>query len=95
MKLLVASALIFVGSCATLSHSEKIDNLKHSITYNNKVAVQDYLNTISAEEMETYIQEIASDKYNGRKTGETGHNKVSNWIRNYYISHPSMVQTIY
>ena len=53
MKTLIASALLLVGSCATLRHSEKIDNLKDSIHYNDKDIVEKYLNTINTNETKT------------------------------------------
>ena len=86
MKILVASALILVGSCATLRHSEKIDNLKDSITYKNETVVKKYLSSITAEELQTHVVEVSSDKYNGRMTGEEGHNLVCDYIRTYYKS---------
>lgn len=84
MKVLVASALILVGSCATLRHSKKIENLKNSISFNDKVVVEQYLNTIKTEDLEAHVVEVSSDKYKGRMTGEEGHNEVCDYIRNYY-----------
>ncbi|EDP70524.1 possible aminopeptidase [Flavobacteriales bacterium ALC-1] len=86
MKVLVASALILVGSCATLRHSEKIDNLKNSISYDDEAVVRKYLNTIKPDELKIHLEEVSSDKYNGRMTGEEGHNQVCDYIRNYYKS---------
>lgn len=86
MKVLVASAIILVGSCSTLRHSEKIENLKDSISYDDKKIVEKYLNTINSEELKTHVEEISSEKYNGRMTGEKGHNEVCDYIRNYYKS---------
>ena len=84
MKVLVASALILVGSCATLRHSKKIENLKNSISFNDKAVVEQYLNTIKTEDLEAHVVEVSSDKYKGRMTGEEGHNEVCDYIRNYY-----------
>lgn len=84
MKALIATALLFVGSCATIRHSEKIDNLKSSITYDNKAVVENYLNTINSADLKIHLEEVSSDKYNGRKTGEEGHNQVCDYIRDYY-----------
>lgn len=102
MKVLIASTLFLVGSCATLRHSEKIENLKNSITYDNKTIVEKYLNTINTKELELHLVEVSSDKYNGRKTGEEGHNRVCDYIRNYYKSqnllapekHPNYYQKV-
>jgi Zn-dependent M28 family amino/carboxypeptidase len=86
MKILVASALIVVGSCSTLRHSEKIYNLKNSISYQDETLVRHYLNTINTEELKIHVEEVSSDKYNGRMTGEKGHNEVCDYIRNVYKS---------
>ena len=102
MKVLVASALILVGSCATLRHSEKIENLKESITYDNKQTIEKYLNTITADELKNHVEIVSLDKYKGRKTGEEGHDSVCNYIRSYYKSlgikapksHPNYYQKV-
>ena len=86
MKYLVASALILVGSCSTVRHSEKIDNLKESISYDDKATVEQYMKTINSEELKTFVEEVSSDKYEGRMTGEEGHNMVCDYIRNHYKS---------
>ncbi len=99
MKILVASALLLIGSCATERHSEKIKKLKESIVFDDKEAIKTYINTITPEELNIHVTEISSDKYNGRKTGEEGHNMVCNYIRNYYknldISAPESVPDYY
>ncbi|WP_296317743.1 M28 family metallopeptidase [Winogradskyella sp. UBA3174] len=102
MKILVASVLILVGSCSTFRHSEKIDNLKDSIQFNDKVVIEQYLSTIEIEELKYHVEEVSSDKYNGRMTGEKGHNEVCNYIRKYYASqnikapntHPNYYQKV-
>lgn len=87
MKTLIASALILVGSCATIRHSEKIDNLKNSISYEDEAVVKKYLNTINTEDLKVHLEEVSSDKYKGRKSGEEGHNQVCDYLRSYYKSH--------
>ncbi|WP_439152711.1 M28 family metallopeptidase [Winogradskyella sp.] len=102
MKVIIASALLLVGSCATLRHSEKIVNLKESIKYENEAIVSEYLSTINTSDLKIHVEEVASDKYNGRKTGEDGHNKVCDYIRTYYQSqnifapksHPNYYQKV-
>ena len=84
MKILIASILMLVGSCSTLRHTEKVDNLKNSITYEDESVVKHYLNTIKVDELKSHLEEVSSDKYNGRKTGEEGHNQVCDYIRTYY-----------
>jgi Zn-dependent M28 family amino/carboxypeptidase len=102
MKLIVASALFLVGSCATLRYSEKIDNLKSSIVFEDKSVVETYLNTIQPKQLRAHVEEVSSDKYRGRMTGEDGHNQVCDYIRNYYKSqnlkapesHPNYYQKV-
>lgn len=102
MKVLVASALILVGSCATVRHSKKIENLKNSISYSDESVVRRYINTISSEELKTFVEEASSEKYNGRMTGEDGHNQFCDYIRDYYTSldikapksHPNYFQNV-
>ncbi|WP_179019289.1 M28 family metallopeptidase [Winogradskyella forsetii] len=102
MKIFIASALLLVGSCATLRHSEKVNNLKDSITYKNKSLVEIYLNTIKIDELKSHVVEVSSDKYMGRMTGEDGHNQVCDYIRQYYKrlnitapeSHPNYYQIV-
>ncbi|NRD19913.1 M28 family peptidase [Winogradskyella eckloniae] len=84
MKVLVASALILVGSCATIRHSEKIDNLKKSISFKDNTTVNTYLSTIKQTDLKKHLVEISSDKYQGRMTGEEGHNQVCDYIRRQY-----------
>ncbi|SDH30606.1 M28 family metallopeptidase [Winogradskyella thalassocola] len=84
MKVFFASVLLFVGSCATIRHSEKVNNLKNSITFADETVVTTYLNTITSEDLKTHVVEVASDKYNGRMTGEEGHNLVCEYIREQY-----------
>lgn len=102
MKIFFASALILVGSCSTVRHSKKIENLKESISFHQEEDVQRFLNTITEEELKIHLEEISSEKYLGRKTGETGHNEVCDYIRDYYESidieapatHPDYFQTV-
>ena len=47
MKLFVyASALVLVGSCATLSHKEKIQAIKDNISIVEPTQIEKYANTI-------------------------------------------------
>jgi Zn-dependent M28 family amino/carboxypeptidase len=102
MKFYIASALLLVGSCSTIRNSEKVTNLKESIIFEDKAIVQTYLKTITTDDLKTHLYEITSEKYNGRKTGEEGHNKVCNYIRSHYDScqikapesHPNYFQNI-
>jgi Zn-dependent M28 family amino/carboxypeptidase len=83
---LVALSLSLVGSCSTLRHSEKIEVLKESITYQDTQIVETYLNTITAEELKEHVYTFSSDDFQGRRAGEPGHHKASKFLKDYYIS---------
>lgn len=102
MKVLIAASLLLVGSCSTIRHSEKVNNLKNNISFQDESVVKTYLNTIDVDQLKNHVEEIASDKYMGRKTGTKGHNEVCDYIRSYYRSievsppliHPNYYQTV-
>ncbi|SHH68182.1 M28 family metallopeptidase [Winogradskyella jejuensis] len=87
MKILVvASLLLLMGTCSNKRHSEKVSDLKESISFDNKSNVETYLNTITEAELKEHLYEIASDKYAGRMSGEDGHNEICNYLRAHYDS---------
>jgi len=83
--LIVASALTLVGSCATLSHTEKLQNIKDSIVFTDANIINDYANTITTEELSTHVYKFSSDEFEGRRAGEPGHYKAANYLKEYYI----------
>lgn len=87
MKALIAiSALSLVGSCATLSHSEKLQNIKDSIEFTDAQIINKYANTITSAELNTHVYEFSSEEFEGRRAGESGHYKAINYLKNYYIN---------
>jgi len=77
MKILVwALSLSLVGSCATKRYTEKLEDIRNSIAFENEALVVEYANTITSEELKSIVYDIASEEYQGRKTGELGHNKL-------------------
>ncbi len=84
--LLYASALIIVGSCATLSHKEKIQAIKKRIVIAHPTKVKTYANTITASELKKHLLKFSSDDYQGRKVGTIGQKLAVNYLKNYYIS---------
>nr|WP_321234066.1 M28 family metallopeptidase [uncultured Psychroserpens sp.] len=83
---LVALSLTLVGSCATLKHTDKIEQLKESIVYDDTQIVEKYLNTITKEELKEHVYTFSSDDFEGRKAGELGHHKASKFLKDYYIN---------
>ncbi len=87
MKVLaIASALTLVGSCATLSHKEKLQNIKDSVVFNDTELIAKYSKTITSEEINEHVYRFSSDEFLGRKAGEIGHNKAVNYLKDYYIA---------
>ncbi len=84
--LLYATALSFVGSCATLSHKEKIQEIKDSIIIEQSDKIMDYANTITANELEQHLYAFSSDAFQGRKVGSPGQKLAVNFLKNYYIN---------
>ncbi|HNQ27091.1 MAG TPA: M28 family metallopeptidase [Aquaticitalea sp.] len=86
MKILVwALSLSLVGSCATKRYTEKLEDIRNSIAFENEALVVEYANTITSEELKSIVYDIASEEYQGRKTGELGHNKLCKYLKNFYI----------
>ena len=87
MKVLVyASALILVGSCATLSNKEKIQTIADNIEIAQPDQLEIYSKTITSRELKEHLYIFASDEFNGRKAGSPGQKKGVNFIKDYYIS---------
>ena len=80
------SALTLVGSCANKRHSEKIQDIKDSISFDDAAYINQFANSITAKELSAHVYTLSSDDFEGRKTGEKGHHKATSFIKNYYIS---------
>ncbi len=83
--LLVASALTIVGACAHKRHSEKLEDVKNSIQFEQENKVIEFANTITAKELKGFVYELSSNENSGRKTGTFGHNRACKFIKDYYI----------
>lgn len=81
-----AIGLTLVGSCATKSYTEKLEDVKNGVEFENKKLIVEFANSITANELKTHVYDIASETLQGRKTGETGHNKTCKYLKDYYIS---------
>ena len=82
--LLFATAFSIVGSCAHKRHSEKLDDLKNGVRYEEQSDISTFANTITADELEEFVYELSSSENNGRKTGSFGHNRTCKFIKDYY-----------
>ena len=87
MKVLVyASALILVGSCATLSNKEKVQAIADNIEIAQPDQLKIYSKTITSKELKEHLYLFASDEFNGRKAGSPGQKKGVNFLKDYYSS---------
>ena len=80
------SALALVGSCASLSHKEKIQAITDNIEIAQPDQLKTYSKTITSRELKEHLYLFASDEFNGRKAGSQGQKKGVNFIKDYYIS---------
>lgn len=87
MKVLIfATALSIVGACANKRHSDKLEDLKNSIQFDAEIKISEFANTITSDELKELVYELSSEKNEGRKTGEFGHNRACKFLKDYYIS---------
>lgn len=86
MKFLFIAILTLVGSCATTRHSDKVDNLRQHVVYDDHELVIKYMSTIDEEELKEHVYEIASEKYLGRLTGKPEHDSLCDYLRRQYMS---------
>ncbi|MGM5470135.1 M28 family metallopeptidase [Flavobacteriaceae bacterium LMO-SS05] len=85
MKVFIfASALSLVGSCATQRYTDKIQNIKDSIVFRDKLQINLFANSITANELKNEVYQLSSDDFQGRKTGELGFDKVTKYLKDYY-----------
>jgi hypothetical protein len=83
---IIATALSLVGSCATMRYTEKIQNIKDSITFKDEAQITTYANTITPEELKKHVYQFSSDAFEGRKTGTLGFEKASHFLKEYYTT---------
>ena len=83
--ILYASTLVLIGSCATLSHKEKIQAIKDNIDISQPSHLKKYANTITAHELKDHLDIFSADSLLGRRVGTPGQKKGVEYIKDYYI----------
>ncbi len=84
--LLISLAFTVVGACSHKRHSEKLDDVKKSVRFENEQKIDEFANTITSKELKSLVYELSSNENNGRKTGTFGHNRACKFIKDFYIS---------
>ena len=82
----ILSALIIVGTCSKPRYTARIQNLKDSIQIKDSANICNYANTITSQELKTYLYEFASKEFQGRRVGEPGQKKAANYLKTYYTN---------
>ncbi|WP_455169397.1 M28 family metallopeptidase [Aegicerativicinus sediminis] len=95
--LLIASALSLVGSCATHSYKQRIESLKQGIAFENRTQVEQFSKSISPTDLRDHVCKLSSDEFEGRKVGESGHDKTVDYLEEFYRQEeiPSPLGTSY
>ncbi|MBO3098589.1 M28 family metallopeptidase [Gelidibacter pelagius] len=83
--LFIASALTLVGSCANIRYTQKIENLKESIVFEDPETIIKYSLTITPEELSTHVYALSSKEFEGRETGRIGYHRASNFLKDFYV----------
>lgn len=83
---LFAAALTLVGTCANKSHKERLQELEDNVNFEDSSKINEFANTITANELKEHVYELSSDDNQGRKTGEQGHNRACNFLKDYYVA---------
>ncbi|WP_372746032.1 M28 family metallopeptidase [Lutibacter sp.] len=75
--LILLSLFLNCGTNNHLSESNKIVETTGEIALN-------FANTITENDLKTYLYIIASDEFEGRETGEPGQKKAAEYLKNFY-----------
>ena len=85
------SIVIFISCSSTKTNSQTATNSK---TNQSELAVTPkvdlatkYANTITQEDLKTLVYKLASDEFEGRRTGEKGQKMAAEYLANYYKTH--------
>lgn len=84
--LLYTTALVLIGSCASLSHKEKIQAIKDNIKIHKPSQLKKYANTISKNELKEHLYIFSADSLLGRRVGNPGQKKGVKYLKDFYIN---------
>ncbi len=81
-KIFVLLSFLFVIGIA--AQERELHPIKTSVLTVKPESVIDYANTIRQEDLKKLVYELASDKYQGRKTGEKGQKLAATFLEDFY-----------
>ena len=76
-KLLFLTVSFLIISCGSNNHISEINEITGA-------TATKYANTITVEDLKVHLYNIASDEFEGRNTGESGHTKAAEYLKNFY-----------
>ena len=80
--LLVASGIFFLEGCGTTKPETTSTNSQNQ---NTNKTVADYAESITKDELSTYLYTFAGDDFEGRDTGEPGQKKAAEYLKTQYL----------
>jgi len=83
-SLIIASALLIVGSCAETKYSKKIENLENGVKIIDTKLIKEFSNSITAKDLKKRLIIFSSEAFQGRATGEEGQKKATAFLQNFY-----------
>ena len=83
-SLLIASALIIVGSCAETKQSTKTNTLKNTTQIIDSKLILEYCKTITPKDLKDRLSVFASEEFKGRGTGTKGQKTATNYLKDFY-----------
>ncbi len=85
-SLFYISILATIGSCATKSHKEKIQDIKDGIVIESPTQAFNYAATISTEELKTHVYNFSATEMEGRAVGTKGQKRAAKYLLDYYVN---------
>ncbi len=84
--LIVVSFFTIVGTCSHKRHSEKLEDVKNNVQFEQESNINEFANTITSKELKSIVLELSSNDNQGRRTGEFGHNRACKYLKDFYVS---------
>jgi len=83
-SLIIVSVLLIVGSCSKIKSDTKTKNIKNEVNVFDSKLINKFSKSITPEDLKSRLEIFASKKFQGRKTGQEGQKKATNYLRDFY-----------